>query len=131
MVLPHHPSYAAQAAMKKLEVEVSEARREARRAADKAAETAEDLRLSREEAERAKRDGEKNAADLQAQVGGQRQRLMYIQVGWVVSGVCARRKWGSASMRPAPRRLTRRGWIYVASVASQASMSTQYKHLRT
>lgn len=57
-----------QASTKKLERELADAQQAAQRAADKAAETAEDLRVSREEAERAKAEGSRTAAELKRQV---------------------------------------------------------------
>lgn len=57
-----------QEATRKLERELSEAQVEAGRASKKASETAEHLRVSKEEAERARGQGKRSTDDLQRQV---------------------------------------------------------------
>ena len=53
--------------MQKLERELDDARQSAQRAVDKAAEIAEHLRISKEDAERAKSEGTRTATDLKRQ----------------------------------------------------------------
>lgn len=72
-ILTRSPSHAhalpMQASTQKLERELAEARRAAQRAEDKAAETAEHLRVSRDQAARAKSESSGTADNLKRQVG--------------------------------------------------------------
>lgn len=67
---PHMNASPLQASTQKLELELADAQQAAQATADQVVGTAERLRVSREEAERAKTEGKRTAADLRQEVGG-------------------------------------------------------------